>query len=783
MKKKRVVEVWAQRGEDDWGCGSGYLVSSRLVLTAAHVIVDGKLDGTRTFDELATSDDVRLGAWGFSDLFTGKVIWRGEGPDLDVALVEITDDAWAPTALPPVRWGRTTCQETKVACKATGFPQVLRLPDARREREQLSGSINPGTGEKERQYHVSVDNAPTRHSQGDRPWAGMSGAALFSGDLLIGVVVVDHAGFDGNRLTAVRMNEAFSDVDFLGLVSRYAGLQCLPGELLPSQPALESVELSGLFTRSPVALRPPRSPAALLTAQVSAVRWFRQREEYVTDLIDWLASPEPLEARLVVGPGGHGKTRLAQELVQRAGASGWITGMVDAKTADRMPAECLRGLSSCEVPILLVVDYAETRPEVVSQLLESLDIDEGPTVRLLLIARSPGQWWEKLWGTTWQLQEATALDAVTAVGPLSADISQRKEAFDEAVKDLLPALGRLHGLAPKAWTASDWVAAGEQVITPDLSLGRYGSIMQVQLAALVALLRQLPKDTAATISAPPMSASLEDYLLLRERDYWQRSATESGLDLTVDTLANAVTVATLLGAADHDEALAVLGRVRGLHDQSEDRLMAVNRWLDTLYPAPSGAGRWGALEPDRLGEYFICSQLSDQPTLLDEPLAAATPAQLHQAFHVLARAGIDSPAAQDLLKVQIVGQLGRTGLIALAVATETEEPAFLVEALEQAIQEAGDPDALAEFAQGFPAEAPALAMLAEQITRLETAVYQRLETSGQADYLPQLARATRRHAELLVGLGLETKAVAVQSEAVRMFKELAQRQREEGEER
>jgi len=55
--------------------------------------------------------------------------------------------------------------------------------------------------------------------------------------------------------------------------------------------------------------------------------------------------------------------------------------------------ERIRGVTSGRV--LLVVDYAETRIGL-SALLRAAAADQGLALRVLLLARSAGQWWEQL---------------------------------------------------------------------------------------------------------------------------------------------------------------------------------------------------------------------------------------------------------------------------------------------------------------------------------------------------------------------------------------------------
>lgn len=749
MRKSRVVEVWAGLTDGSWSCGSGYLITEHLVLTAAHVIVEERC---KEFHAVASSPDILLRAHGKQDPLRGTVVWRGANSELDIALVEIDDAAWQPpVTLSPIRWGTITCEMPRIECSAMGFPRALLLPDEVREREQLDGRINPGAGEKSCQYHIAVDNAPTRHMAGGSPWSGMSGAAVFSADLLIGVVVIDLDGFDGHRLTAVRIEAALRDPGFRGLIPKAV---------------LESAELCPLFATMH-RHRQPRSPAELLTPRTAAVGWYSGRDDHLNELLNWLATDEPLDIRLVVGAGGHGKTRLAHELAQRANEDGWFTGLVQAETADQLPRLPMERLSSCEVPLLLIVDYAETRPDVVRRLLEELPVDGGARIRLLLLARSPGQWWERLWRSSEVLHVRMRLDDVTVLGPL--DIAQRAEIFSKAVAELAESLPKVLGLAAFEWGPQEWADAASRVAVPDLHPDRLDSIMRVQLAALVGLLQQGP----APVENPAGAISPEDIdiLIAHEQKYWDATAATRKLALTSAALANAVTVATLVGAADRDHAIAVLARVRGLGDETENTLMDVDEWLQELYPS-ADVGRWGAFEPDRLGEHLVGKQLEEWPTLLDAPLAAATDVQWHRALHVLARASADYKPVRKLILNQVSGQIRRIGPIALKVVVETEDPTSLLDALKEGITQASDDlEILAELAEHFPASTPALAQLAEQLIGMEISILSRLCQKSE-EYLGRLAKATERHADILDDLGRPEDALTLRSKAVDLYRQL-----------
>ena len=91
------------------------------------------------------------------------------------------------------------------------------------------------------------------------------------------------------------------------------------------------------------------------------------------------------------GQAGVGKTRLALQAAAewQVGGRQWL--MVAAgREADTMAAA--RGVTTG--PVLLVVDYAETRAGL-GDLLRAV-LDDPGRVRVLLLARSLGEWWDRL---------------------------------------------------------------------------------------------------------------------------------------------------------------------------------------------------------------------------------------------------------------------------------------------------------------------------------------------------------------------------------------------------
>lgn len=287
------VELWAHWPDHDpadpeWSCGSGYAVGGRLVLTAAHIVCQDD----------RPSEAVRIRVNGSPDLLVGAVAWHRCDGVLDVALVEVTDGRWrAPRRARSVRWGRLVTRRPGALCEATGFPEVVATPQAR-ETEQASGSINPLSLTKSGLMALAIDDPPQRVRASGSPWAGMSGAAVWCEGLLTGVVVEDPAGFDSRRLVALPVSAFADDVRFRTLIAQHTGRPMVaePVEFQPLAPSVVAVD----------------SPASLLRADVAPVP-FRKRPE-LAQLLDWCESDPPVSTRLVHGPGGQGKTRLAGKL-------------------------------------------------------------------------------------------------------------------------------------------------------------------------------------------------------------------------------------------------------------------------------------------------------------------------------------------------------------------------------------------------------------------------------------------------------------------------------------
>jgi hypothetical protein len=137
--------------------------------------------------------------------------------------------------------------------------------------------------------------------------------------------------------------------------------------------------------------------------------------------------------------GRAGKTRLAVELIRRQNQQGWDAGFL------RKDAIEVNSLVKGGDPLLVAVDYAETRTRQVLDLLRTVatytKTDLRPKVRVMLLARTSGDWSSHL------LTEDSEIELLVDQGPppLALEplaVSERLATWQEAVHRFAAVLGR-----------------------------------------------------------------------------------------------------------------------------------------------------------------------------------------------------------------------------------------------------------------------------------------------------------------------------------------------------
>ncbi|MGW1767825.1 trypsin-like peptidase domain-containing protein [Streptomyces sp. NPDC002073] len=414
MDLDRRVQVRLHRtGGGSTGFGSGYLIAPRLVLTAGHVVA-----GPGTVS-------VCLPGRG-PERFPAVVRWYRRDARTDTALLEVSEErGWLPPeslaglrARTPQRWG-AMIGPRPLPVTTLGFPRVRREAEAGGPQdEQVEVTLRPGAGSLAGRYELVGADAPVPGQlplpAGGTLWSGMSGAAVLAGDLLCGVVRRDRQAGGGTRLTATPAAVLLADPEFRAHVGAHTG----------REPWVEPAEPARLL--SPAEWDDDlRSPAMPPGAEAEAVG-FRGRHEELRVLAAWCADPAPFAVHVLTGPGGRGTSRPARQLAGMLRRTGWVTGRLRPDLRDvpaappggpGAPSAARPGFAHEDGPdlstldthhwLLLVVDDADTRPQVVRRLVEHLSTTRH-RVRLLLLARSDGEWRTDAMGASAQCRHLLA---------------------------------------------------------------------------------------------------------------------------------------------------------------------------------------------------------------------------------------------------------------------------------------------------------------------------------------------------------------------------------------
>jgi hypothetical protein len=532
--------------------------------------------------------------------------------------------------------------------------------------------------------------------------------------------------------------------------------------------------------------QPSLSVACFLRAEEEVVPFWARPE--LDELLAWCGAGAHVGVRLVTGEGGAGKTRLLLQLCGQLAANGWQPLWVH-QGAEAYAAEAVRELGPC----VLVVDYAETRDGLGAMLSEVAAITSAADVRVVVLARRVGEWWQRLISSSADrvarlLEEPpVTLREITINGGPSV-------LFDEA----------LTAFANKL-----------QITRPDTPLmltDAEPTVLEVHAAALLAI---LDHAEGSDITKPRSAADVLDGLLAHEGRYWAQSASARGLDLDVATQHLAVAVACLIGAHNESAAAELMRRVPELVGSAERR-GKVARWLHDLYPSTHRPdthelGEWlSSLRPDRLAEQLVTGELTRRPELIPLLFSGLDQGRATRALTVLARAGYIQPAATDQMRKALEADPGRLIYPALTVATNTNPGiaslimgllgSNMIPASELASVAAAIPHpsvALAEVGEAVSAALAATAGTADERARwlglystrlselrrreealaaVEDAVmlYRWLTAAHREAFLPNLALSLSNKANRLWAVGRADEALVASEEAVATYRDLAE---------
>ncbi|MFF5522625.1 trypsin-like peptidase domain-containing protein [Streptomyces coeruleorubidus] len=718
--------------------GTGRLVAPQLVLTSRHV-VDACTDvivrpvvGTR-------------GSVSFGVPVTGRVIWAGAGP-VDAALVELGGEWAAPEGFyAQPRWGRLVGKRP-VRVVTEGMPSAAQGRGGTSDVEAAHGEVHPLTYTRANLYAVDLTARP----MSPEAWSGISGSALMAETgFLVGVISWNDEEYGNGRLLAVPAETLFASPGFQ--------------EALGERQYLEPVEIAHLMAPD-VGFR-PSSLGDLLRPDNGLVE-FTGRRGVLADLCLWRDGPALVSLRLITGPGGTGKTRLAREFIVQSRAVGWIAG--ELRPSDQ-GGDRLSPIIGATGPVLLVIDDAAAAyHDVVALLRKAGEERRHVPLRVLVLARMAGTWWP-------EVKLAPEVRAVPSderpLPPLARTRKKRLALFHASAQAFAPEVARLLELP-----AAELAERARGLRLPRLDDGH---ALAIQLSALLSLLG--PGDST---SQP------EDQLLKHERrlrdQLAEKRALGGGIAYTRD---RALVAAVLVGARGRDEptardrACAVVAAAARevVGDTGRQRQLA--SWIRELYPPELPGWYWGLVRPDRLGEFLMARVLAAEPDL---PSALASADVVDDAgavfaLWVLSRVVQHDPGAVRYIHAMVAASRSRFVPAALEASIIAEDPGPLHTALAEVAL--ADPEAFRRTVADMEArvaplprtdtlwlQSPATASVLPLSAKISL-VY-RLLAEADAQFTPDLANSLRRHATRLLQQRLYAEAQTEAAEAVRIFREL-----------
>lgn len=399
------------------------------------------------------------------------------------------------------------------------------------------------------------------------------------------------------------------------------------------------------------------SASQLLKAEEEFIPFALERFQFLQMQLDWAKTQTyPTCVRLLTGEGGTGKTRLALEMCKRLFNDGWTTGFLRSDFQTRSAHNFAKELSQIKLPLFLVIDYAETRTSELLEFLAAVISQKGTApIRILLLARSSGEWWGQL--STYDKRCEALLDGSATTGPYSLPalyekIRERKKAFDQAITAFAAALN----ITPP-------------YIQPDLSAKQYNSPLFLQMAALLNLLGEHTAN----------AESLPQSLVRHEQRYWRKVSakqTEQAIGSSNDSETSLfMSLVTLIGHAATAKAIQPIWAAA---DGQDANLKPLFTSLSQLYPGRQGLG---ALQPDLLGEALVGRQVlgSEGPALLNAVLGRKSSAtQRTHALTILSRILRYRPDISTPLEAALSKHFAHCAQSLFQVCIQTPSPLSLV---------------------------------------------------------------------------------------------------------
>ncbi len=472
------------------------------------------------------------------------------------------------------------------------------------------------------------------------------------------------------------------------------------------------------------------SDADRLTAYARAIDMIG-RETEMASLSDWMGSAPPIAVRVLTGPAGTGKTRLALELVDQAIEHEWDAGFVTDRELGRFAAQANLAAWGWQNPTLIVVDYAAARAQQLGNWLAELaDNDTVTPLRLLLLERhaDPGSgWWREAFGLG------------------SGDARAILKLLDPAEPVPVPALGdtevRRAILAAILAQVGSGLRPPERGANPDFDgrLARVswgGEPLFLQMAGVLAA--ESGFEHVLTLSRAKLAFTLAD----REISRIEKIATAHAMGSTKDFVVHMAAYATLCQGLTRGEALpAIAAEKTALMRASAGDPSEVFRALASTLPGEADA--IAPVLPDMIGEA------------------------------VLLRAGIDA----DAIVRAAASHRPRVAATVMRTAQDyvPQEQLAPLDWLDRLIEAGGvDLAALTEIANALPSKTLVLRTRAAELHAKIVEMVKAMPDDGPTGQRCQiLAPALNNLAARLSEVGRPEEALGIAGDAVSLYRDLA----------
>lgn len=402
-----------------------------------------------------------------------------------------------------------------------------------------------------------------------------------------------------------------------------------------------------LFTGPPQPRTVDSAPSTLLRPEYGIVP-FTGQAGYLADLRSWATDSAACSARLVAGPGGAGKTRLARMLCDDLTRAGWLAGIVHGQA----PAADIRHTAGIDKPLLVVVDDVETRIDQLVALATSVgerSVLRDAPARLLLLSRSVGDWLRPLHNHP-DRRVKDLFKPVNERTTVTLGTADRDAQFAAARTAFAGALGRP---TPTGSLPSD-----------------VDGLLDVHATALAMVLGG--EDTGQRVD--PLRR-----LLRLDRSHFRRLArADDARHLDPAMLAVVGTVATLCRPASPEQSDGLAARLPAIVGPVDEYV----RWLGRLYPGPFALA---AIRPEALGEQLVAATLVDNPALAVAVAQHGTDEHVGNALTVLGRALHRHPSVATAVTDMVRSDPDRFAVLAVRVAHQLPDPEPFARALGAAI--------------------------------------------------------------------------------------------------